>query len=658
MNLVPTLSPIWLAGLLTAVPLGIILLYFLKLRREPVEVPSTYLWKQTIEDLHVNSLLQRLRRSLLLLLQLLIVGLAGFALFRPGIRGETSGQGRVVFLLDASASMQATDSADGTTRFADAKEQIRLKIDAMSDTDTAMLVTFSDRAEVLQSFTSDRGRLRDALARAKATNRPTDVMGALRAADGLANPRRTSEAGDVNDIQVADAMPADLLLYSDGGFQAVTDFDLGNLVATYHPVGTKAVHNLAITAFSAERNIENPSEVQAFATIINAGTEPGTSTVSLLIDNELVDAQAVAMEPGDPAIGLSFSLSNEDAMGMSLVIDQADDLAIDNVAYAGLTPMKTVSVLIVTPGNQPLKLGLSTPKADLICLTKFVDPSFLDSLDYTTRMLAGVDDLVIFDRCSPKTMPPANTFFIGALPPQDWSWDSEVGPVVLVDIDRAHPLMRFVDLFSLLIFEGRAIQGPVGTHELVSGDVGSILSIAFREGYQDLVLGFEVVSTGPDGGSEANTNWYAERSWPVFVLNTLRFLAGAAEASGAPSYRPGETVRLRLENIVDDVTIEREVGPALRLTPSPNGTVEVIDTDQPSNYMVDSEDRTVDLFAINLFDNRESQIAVADDIELGYDTIEATTTGIEQRQEYWRWALIGTLGLLAAEWWYYGKRVA
>src|SRR5690606_29924409 len=67
MNFLPALLP-WQWAVLAAVPIGIILLYFLKLRRQSVSVPSTYLWSKTIEDLHVNSLLQRLRRNLLLLL--------------------------------------------------------------------------------------------------------------------------------------------------------------------------------------------------------------------------------------------------------------------------------------------------------------------------------------------------------------------------------------------------------------------------------------------------------------------------------------------------------------------------------------------------------------------------------------------------------------
>ena len=66
MNFTPALSGYWPWFVLAAVPLGIILLYFLKLRREPVQVPSTFLWSRTIEDLHVNRLLQRLRNSVLL----------------------------------------------------------------------------------------------------------------------------------------------------------------------------------------------------------------------------------------------------------------------------------------------------------------------------------------------------------------------------------------------------------------------------------------------------------------------------------------------------------------------------------------------------------------------------------------------------------------
>ena len=73
----------WQWLILALVPPAIIALYFLKLRRQPLEVPSTYLWQRTIEDLHVNSIWQRLRQNLLLLLQLIMIGLLILACFRP-----------------------------------------------------------------------------------------------------------------------------------------------------------------------------------------------------------------------------------------------------------------------------------------------------------------------------------------------------------------------------------------------------------------------------------------------------------------------------------------------------------------------------------------------------------------------------------------------
>ena len=82
MNFLPTLPP-WQWALIAVVPPAVVALYFLKLRRQPLEVPSTYLWQKSIEDLHVNSLWQRIRQNLLMYLQLLLLLLVIFALLRP-----------------------------------------------------------------------------------------------------------------------------------------------------------------------------------------------------------------------------------------------------------------------------------------------------------------------------------------------------------------------------------------------------------------------------------------------------------------------------------------------------------------------------------------------------------------------------------------------
>src|SRR3954453_15381480 len=99
MNFISTLS-LWQWAPILAVPPAIVALYFLKLRRQPLEVPSTYLWQKSVEDLHVNSLWQRIRQSLLLYLQILLLILVIFALLRPGWRSEKLVDERNIFLID------------------------------------------------------------------------------------------------------------------------------------------------------------------------------------------------------------------------------------------------------------------------------------------------------------------------------------------------------------------------------------------------------------------------------------------------------------------------------------------------------------------------------------------------------------------------------
>ncbi|MFO7323547.1 MAG: BatA domain-containing protein, partial [Chloroflexota bacterium] len=75
------LTPLALIGGLLAIP--ILLLYMLRLRRREIPVSSTYLWQQLLLDREANTPWQRLRRNLLLLLQLLILALLVLALARP-----------------------------------------------------------------------------------------------------------------------------------------------------------------------------------------------------------------------------------------------------------------------------------------------------------------------------------------------------------------------------------------------------------------------------------------------------------------------------------------------------------------------------------------------------------------------------------------------
>src|SRR5438105_2972508 len=106
------LSP-W--ALLWLLPIGgiITLLYLLKQKRKPSKVPSLLLWEQVLKETAAATPFQKLRFDPLLLLQLLAVLLLCIALARPFIWGDALGGKSVVIVLDASASMNATDLPGG-----------------------------------------------------------------------------------------------------------------------------------------------------------------------------------------------------------------------------------------------------------------------------------------------------------------------------------------------------------------------------------------------------------------------------------------------------------------------------------------------------------------------------------------------------------------
>ena len=295
----------WQWTILAAVPPAIIALYFLKLKRKPVEVPSTYLWRRSIEDLHVNTVWQRLRRNLLMFLQLAVIGLVMLAVLQPGWRSQKLPGHRFIFLIDNSASMQATDVLP--SRLEDAKRQALETIAAMAPGDVAMVIAFSDAADVKQSFTENAGRLRRSRGGHPTDPRTTSLLEALKVASGLANPGRSGT--DPTDVQVAEALPARLFLYSDGKFDDAAGFSLGNLDAEYRPIGTPEAANVGIVAMNVRRHETKTDQLQAFARLQNFGKEQASISVELLLNDnpDPVDVARCTIDPGETH-GLAFDL--------------------------------------------------------------------------------------------------------------------------------------------------------------------------------------------------------------------------------------------------------------------------------------------------------------------------------------------------------------
>lgn len=677
----------WIA--LGAVPFGILLLYFLKLRRKPLEVPSTFLWLKMVEDMHVNSIWQRLRQNLLLFLQILLVLLLILALIRPSWQGSKLQGGRYIFLVDNSASMTATDVEP--TRLEEAKRRVAELIDEMRSGDEALIVSFSDSARVEQGFTDNRRELRKRLAAIKTTEKPTSIVEALRVAAGLAVGGRSA----MQEERVIDVKPASLYIFSDGRFPDVKGFSMGSFdpnqgtepdegatpdaagkqetsdgskpirgmndfsLGSLDPqpislIGEEDADNVAILAFSTGRNEEKPDQVQAIARIKNFGKSPVDAEGSLWLDGEMIDAKQFKLK-ADEALGLPFDLDEHVTHGvLELRLDVRDAFALDNRAWTVINPARRSRVLLITPGNEPLNFVFSTARAVELAEVTQQPPGFLDTPDYTPVETEGTFDLVIYDRCRPKQMPRANTLFIGQIPPAGaWQALDKVSVPQIIDTERSHPLMQLVDMSDVLIAEARALQVPPGATVLIESASGPLFAVASREAYQDAVLGVEIES---DAG--VTTNWPVRISFPVFALNILSHLGGTREALDNSSLRPGQPFQWRGVTGAKRASIKPPRGNKQDV---PRGQLDMfnfIDTSQLGAYEVREEKQeTATWFAVNLFDANESNLRPRNSVLLGSERVEGTHAWEPTRRDAWKWLLLVALAILALEWYIYNRRV-
>jgi hypothetical protein len=144
------------------------------------------------------------------------------------------------------------------------------------------------------------------------------------------------------------------------------------------------------------------------------------------------------------------------------------------------------------------------------------------------------------------------------------------------------------------------------------------------------------------------------------VQNTVSWLAGAEKFSSSKASQPGELVIFRTRVLAQNATVTAPDGRKTRLTPREDNSFVFADADDVGIYRVATQANSVadQLLAINLLDPRESNLAVRDELSLGYDKIVGTRENkIPARLEYWPWVIATAIAVLLLEWYIYNQRV-
>ena len=405
-------------GLAGAVPPAIVALYFLKLKRQPLEVPSTYLWQQSIEDLHVNSLWQRMRQSLLLFLQLLLIGDRGDRAAAAVVGKGSSSKRRSLHLSHRQLGQHECDrrGAQPARRGQTPRRQL---LDEMDSGSKAMIISFSDTAQVEQSFTDNMQELRRAVDAIRPTNRSTSLDEALRVAAGLANPNTSSEVGEhaIGRGAAREALHLERRPVSRRPRIFAGQSQAGVCADRHCPTRPTS----GIVAFSTGRGESHPEQLQAFARLENHGPQPATVGLELYLDGQLLDARQTKIAAGDSA-SEAFALGSIDRGLLRLAITTPDVFLADNQAWAVINPSRRARVLLDHAGNEPLQRALTVPSAQQWAEVTQETPAVLKTADYKKQAAAGAFDLIIYDRCRPDKCHRPTPGSSGVLPPtSEWS---------------------------------------------------------------------------------------------------------------------------------------------------------------------------------------------------------------------------------------------
>lgn len=649
MGLLTPITAVITAGI--AVPL-LVLLYFLKRRRREVAVSSTMLWSKAIEDMRVNAPFQKLRRSLLLLLQLLVLAALILALARPALRATGRPGDRVVIVVDRSASMKATDVAP--SRFGQATDAALALIDGLDDagdnsgSNGAMVIGFAHRASVAQPFTTDRALLRNAVRSLEPTDQPGRLDEALR----LVRPfvGRSAAAAD----------PLIVYVIGDSRIDRDTLRGLAGVDVRFIRVCGEEPDNLGIVSLSARRAYEDPSRTEVFARVAYCGRKQITANLTLRINDiveRVVSATLPPAAPGTDGISLGtpstrsiqFAITRVGSATITLEHDHRDDLDSDNRAYLSLAPPARLGVALISDGNTFLQRVIEASGVRAL--------SVLTPTEYENQS-GGAYDVLVFDRYAPRNTPRVHSIYLGAAPPiaglelKNAGGEGASGGIVL-DWKRDHPLLRFVVFDDLLMAQPHRLALPRASQILATSQSGPVMAQVIDGGVRHVVVGFDPL----------RSNWPMQIGFPVFISNAMQWLGLNGQTEAGIAFQPGQTVAVPGADNTKPLVYR---GP-VTLT----GENDVPDASRAAFRMLGPLDRVGlyqsnaamsppwDFLAVNLSDADESDLRLA--TELAPDTPNAALASVGHpasiQKEVWRWFVGAALALMMIEWVVYCRRM-
>lgn len=514
-----TVSNWWPLALLVLIPV-IILLYMLKQKAKEYPFSSSMLWREIYNNIEATKPWEKLKKNLLMILQIVTVLLLIFALMAPYLKRGGRRFDNVILVIDTSASMGIRYNED-RTRLEEAIERACDYVDTLSETAQVTILTSDQEAGIVKSNVTDKSDLRKALREIQGTDLKGDAGTAVSVVQSMANQWEQYEAVFLTDT------PVELGSLEARVINLYTDYQ--NLSMDYIGYGTEY------------DEAGNPS-LTVIGKITNGTASDVVTDVNLYGDDTLLMVQSVQV----PAASSQFFYFQQvDFNGNVLMaeINNKDDLEADNRAYAARKGQGQERVLLVTNDNMFLEKAI-------------VNVSWVDL--YKTNQLSAVGkdeefDLYIFDGMVPDTLPEeGNIIYMNPPPGNGITVSASITSVNLEFLETE--ITSYVSGFHFGVSSAREFERPVWADNFISSGSGCVGYFGIDGQRRVAVLGFDL----------HDSDLALQAEFPILVSNLMDYMMVSGMVS-EDYYETGDKIVFNGNLNGSDIRIQNPEGIATTL---------------------------------------------------------------------------------------------
>jgi hypothetical protein len=518
--------------------------------------------------------------------------------------------------------MNATDVSP--SRFEQARTAVDALIDGLTSASSMTLILVADSPQTLISAETDKSVLKRALDNASVTQGPANWQAAFALAAGAARSNQEK---------------ATIVIVSDGGLPEDGLPALAGDVR-YVPIG-KSQDNLAISALALRPAQKGP---QLFAEASNYIGEDRNVLLSIYFNDELIDARQIDLRAKSSESFTLDDLPNTSGVYKARLSDPEgtnkplDALTLDDQAFAVYQSSNARRVLLVSSGN----LFLEQLLASLPGIQPF---RALPAADGTLQIPNDPFDLYIFDGILPKELPNAHLLFVNPASNPLFEVGVTYDQIKNVRVNE-DALTRFVDWTNVHILQAQTVQTPPWASTLIESDSGPLVFAGETKGQRIAALMFDL----------RQSDLPLQIAYPILFSNLINYLAPPSAFDATQSLKPGEVLSILPQTDVEKTVIASPSNTAYTLAANQTTFAQ---THELGFYAVNflSKDSTrVEYFAVNIFDENESNIQPRESIQIGSEAVTPTVSQQLGQRELWTWLAALALLILMIEWQAYHRR--